>query len=1047
MPKGKRNKIQVLYEAFAGAQRDFSAAPFLFLNDEMDAATTGAILKNLSEKGFAGVVMSAKSGLLVPFASKEYWRKLGGIIEQAGRLSMPVWISDDYNRPGGSCAGALLKERPDFCAKGLSFRVGGRPAADEHVVGLYLVKSGEIHSLSEAPAKKKCLIASTVSLNAQAPSPTGAPRLPGPARGCLDILNPQAVRFYIDTVLQPLQKHLRKYLGSTVVGILMQSPRNQYPFPWTESLPALFRERFGYDLVRCLPALIKDVGDFLRVRADYYSLVSNLSQEYYRSVNRWAQEHGLSCSASVGEEEFIENIPHTQGSPYAPFSEMSIPGTNYGINGTDYLSDTPPSLFENFTPKFASSVARIRKDDRALSSVWEGEGWGVTPLKLKQTIDCGAAFGITKFFPHGVFASISGMRKRDFPPSYYVQLPYWEDIDVLSRYISRICLMMSRGHSRADILVLFPTTSLWVNTLGLGRLKSNGSKIVAGLREMVRVLLSSQRDFDFLYEEVAASRLVRFKEKAVSIGPNSYSTLIIPWATYIPESIFSFIKAAQRNGVKVVFVGRYPTILDKTESTAADIGLTLVKDVNDLPHCLEPESPTQPVIAGERSQKFVHQRRSYAGADIYFFSYLGDEPFAGTFTLPGTGNPEAWDPETGRRYIISDFESMQGAVRFPVTFEPGKSWVYVIHSEYSDALYGLASPPRRKIGEFFFPGRWAVDYQSDNVLRIGKFRLIRSSPTVSFPAIAALWTDDRFGTAAKVIITVVRAFTESAGRILGIRKRIGHRSYTSMEREMRLHFLTARLLGLSLAGLSRYQQIELIKDAARYMGLFLSTPLPPEGAEFEIEANFIAGYIPRRISLVWEETGEPIEIYVNGQLVSGRGKECFLWDRKNRMADLSGIIRWGTNRIGIRSRQPAFPSTIPALHWVEPVVLAGDFYVNMDIITTRKETTRHLLWGKKGTGNYSGTVTYRCAFRVPKQYAGKRAILDLGDVRVTSRVRLNGRDLGARLWPPYRYEVTDSLISEENEIEISVTNTTENLLGTPILSGGVSDPKISFFDS
>jgi len=208
----------------------------------------------------------------------------------------------------------------------------------------------------------------------------------------------------------------------------------------------------------------------------------------------------------------------------------------------------------------------------------------------------------------------------------------------------------------------------------------------------------------------------------------------------------------------------------------------------------------------------------------------------------------------------------------------------------------------------------------------------------------------------------------------------------------------------------------------------------------------MVGQIPRRIFLVWEDTGQPIDIFINGVLVSDRGQACFVWDRQNRRAGLSEIIRWGTNRIGIRSRQPGFPSVFPLNHCVEPVVIAGDFDVNMDIITARKETTRHLSWGRNATGNYSGTVSYKSRFRIPKRFAGKVAILDLGDVRVACHVVLNGHDMGARIWPPYRYDVTDAILDGENEIDISVTNTAENLLGKPMLSGITSDPKIVFFD-
>jgi hypothetical protein len=330
--------------------------------------------------------------------------------------------------------------------------------------------------------------------------------------------------------------------------------------------------------------------------------------------------------------------------------------------------------------------------------------------------------------------------------------------------------------------------------------------------------------------------------------------------------------------------------------------------------------------------------------------------------------------------------------------------------------------------------------------RIDTFRLIRSLPPVSFPPLSSLFRDNRFGTFSKLVIGAVRLFTESIGRVWGTRRNIRYRSYLSIQREIGFYFSAARLMGLSLSGLSRHQQIDLITDAARYMGLFLTTPLPPEGSEFEIEANFIMSDIPDRISLVWEDNGQPIEIYINGILISDRGKPCFLWDRQNMTADLSDIVRWGTNRIGIRSRQPDFPTTIPAVHWLDPVVITGDFDVRLDIISARKESRRQLSWGKRGTGNYSGTIVYTNRFHLPKRFEGKKAFLDLGDVRVASRVVLNGRDLGARLWPPYRYEITDTLTAGENEIEVSVANTAENLLGTPLLSGITTDPKIIFYE-
>ncbi len=1012
----------------------------------MDAAVFDDIFENLSEKGFTKVVLSPRSGLSVPWASEEYWRRLSEIVGRAKARSMRVWICVDYQQPIGPPHVPPSAERPGFCAQGIVFRTAKRPDSSRQVIGTYLTSGRSVTHLPEHPPGKKCLIASVDVLYPPTPIDPDALSVPHGGMGRLDILNSDAVRYYVNTVLEPLRKILKKYFENTIEGILIQSPQNQCPFPWTGSLPDIFKKKFGYDLLGRLPSLISEVGDFVSVRTDYYCLISDLTRDFYHAVGTWARQHNLLFSATIGREGFIETLPHSQGDPYAALSEMSVPATSYRCTGKHYLSDTPPLLMSNFTPKFVSSVSRIGKDDRTLAAVWEGEGWGVTPQLLKRTIDCGVSLGITSFFTHGVFASIVGLRKRDFPPSVYFQLPYWSDAPILADYISRTCLMMSAGHSKADALVLFPRSSLFVNTIGLGRLTSEGNKIIAGLTDLIGRLLSDHRDFDFLYEEALERGLVRCKDGVISIGPNRYSTLIVPRATYMPASTLAFTENAKRNGVNVIFVGEYPAVINKQQTATLGIGITLVKDAADLIHYLRLNIPKQLYILGDNSDKFLHQRRTFHDADIYFFSYLGEERFTGTLALTGTGAPEAWDPEDGRRYGVPEFQVIQRGVCFPVTFEPGRSWIYVIHSERTDALHGLSTPQEHRIGEFFFPERWEIDYRSDNMLRIDNFRLIRSVPPVALPPLNRLTGDDRFSLFTKIIIASVRVLTESIGRVWGIRKKIGYRSFTSMEREMRFYSSAARLARLTVPGQTHYRKVDLIRDAARYMGLFFSTPLPPVGSEFEIEANFIVGTIPRRIFLVWEDTGQPTEIFVNGVLVSNRAQGCFVWDRQNKRASLSDIVRWGTNRIGIRSRQPGFPTVIPAIHCIEPIVLAGDFDVNLDIITARKETTRHLSWGTNATGNYSGTIAYRTRFRLPKRFTGKVSILELGDVRVACRVVLNGHDMGARLWPPYRYDVTDALSSGENEIEISVTNTTENILGKPMLSGIVTDPKIVFYN-
>jgi len=76
--------------------------------------------------------------------------------------------------------------------------------------------------------------------------------------------------------------------------------------------------------------------------------------------------------------------------------------------------------------------------------------------------------------------------------------------------------------------------------------------------------------------------------------------------------------------------------------------------------------------------------------------------------------------------------------------------------------------------------------------------------------------------------------------------------------------------------------------------------------------------------------------------------------------------------------------------------------------------------------SFSGDAVYECHFRSSSEEARKAAWLDLGQVLYASRVELNGRDLGVRLWEPWRYAVRGKVKDGENVLRVTVTNTLAN---------------------
>jgi hypothetical protein len=140
-------------------------------------------------------------------------------------------------------------------------------------------------------------------------------------------------------------------------------------------------------------------------------------------------------------------------------------------------------------------------------------------------------------------------------------------------------------------------------------------------------------------------------------------------------------------------------------------------------------------------------------------------------------------------------------------------------------------------------------------------------------------------------------------------------------------------------------------------------------------------------------------------------------------------------------RQPADTPARSGKNWLDyrPVQeLTGPWTVNFDTkwggprettFTSLIDWTTHR---QDGIKYFSGKATYRKSFtwtapsgtRAP----GQRMFLDLGDVREVAAARLNGHDLGTLWTKPFRADVTETLVSGTNLLEIDVVNLWPNRL-------------------
>jgi hypothetical protein len=115
-----------------------------------------------------------------------------------------------------------------------------------------------------------------------------------------------------------------------------------------------------------------------------------------------------------------------------------------------------------------------------------------------------------------------------------------------------------------------------------------------------------------------------------------------------------------------------------------------------------------------------------------------------------------------------------------------------------------------------------------------------------------------------------------------------------------------------------------------------------------------------------------------------------------------------------------------------PVELASQWQVEFlsggPTLPATFSTTRLSSWADStdpAAQCFSGTAQYTASFEAPATDSAKPALLDLGQVVQSARIRLNGKDYGTLITPPFRV-VVDNLKPAGNRIEVEVTSTSAN---------------------
>jgi len=634
---------------FANPPRAYSSAPFWVWNDLITDDQVSATLKSFADQNIKQVIVHPRPGLMTPYLSADWFRLWKLALDEAERLDMDLWIYDENSYPSGFAGGFVPDAMPEARGRGLALReTTGIPKWKPENVAVYLFREQTHEDVTarlragEALPEARYLEASVVRSQ------------PGAWYGgktYVDLLYPGVTAKFLSVTLDAYKQQVGNQFGRRIPGVFTDEPhlRPAGGIPWTDDLPQAFEKRWGYRLTDYLPALRYPVGDWKRVRHNYFQLLSELFLERWgKPYYEYCVTNRLEFTGHYWEHEW----PNTLSVPdnMAMSAWQQRPGIDILMN--QYSEDTHGQFGNVRAVKELSSVANQLGRTRTLCEAYGAGGWDLRFEDMKRIGDWLYVLGINTLNEHLSYVSLRGARKRDHPQSFSYHEPWWDAYRVSAEYFSRLSLVLTKGQELNPVLVIEPTTTAWMFNVP-GEKSPELEKLGAAFQKLVVALSKEQVEYDIGDEDIMNSMGV-VVGKTLRVGERAYTTIVIPPGTEnLNTKTVELIEEFLTNGGTVLSCSPPPARVEGQASDRAAVfaGKSGWKQVEaDLVPAQLAAAAEGVVIRRTPGDKGIlfHQRRRLADGEFLFLVNTSiDSPAAGTIESRGRGM-ERWIMETGK---------------------------------------------------------------------------------------------------------------------------------------------------------------------------------------------------------------------------------------------------------------------------------------------------------------------------------------------------------------------------------------------------------------
>ncbi|MDF2921315.1 MAG: hypothetical protein K0R57_229 [Paenibacillaceae bacterium] len=997
---------------FFAPPHSFRPTAFWSWNDRLAPEELKRQIDQMEQTGWGGFFMHARAGLKTEYLSEEWMDAVKQAVESARNKGMYAWLYDEDGWPSGSrgCKIPALDEA--FRETHLYLAFNEIPHHREDVQLLRVCRAKKIYGRWARSYRDTSIDYKLGTFEDIEPNEAGdhsgdavdlyfyrwtAPLCNERFRGAsyVNLLNKDATQAFIQSTHELYRKECAPEFGSTIPGIFTDDitvvwdvfRNKKNALPWTGDLPELFSGAYGYSLLEFLPHLYFPLEGYVKVRHDYYRLVSKLFAEHYTKViYDWCSGNKLQSTGHLMADESInlDVMLH--------YAYMHTPAT-------DHLGLKARGLMVN---RRMQSVASQLGKERTICEVFGGAGQNLTFEDQKAVTDWLAVNGANSLTMHLSLYSLRGLRKRDHPPVLSWQQPWWEYNRTIADYQARLCYALSQGTRIVDVVVIDPVESRSACYSPLEHALSD--KITKVVMECQETLLEKHYDYELASEEILA-QYGQAKDGVLHIGRAGYKLVIVPKVVTLRGSTLRLLQDFIGSGGLLLVLDALPRLVDGSPSPQRiEEALSVAKVIPSyrLAETLDggvlPARVRIRLENGEPAGSVLYHLRADGDKLICFLANRDvDNGYAVTVSLDGLWQMRYWDLDNGQVRPL-DSQACDTRTEFAYRFAPGASM-----------LLQLAAIPAEGCGM----------QEAGAGMETGAARADATR--------ADAGKTGAEGGAAKRGVVKTYAAAAKPGSIIPVS---GDWELDLLE----LNALTLDMISCSADG-SPYTPADYC--------LKVKQQLQAAGKPYSLAYTFTAEGWNGEGGFVIMEDPEQYRVSLNGKEIKAIEGEWWK-DPAFRKLPIGGLVQDGENVLELKGEWLGE-------NVAEAVYVIGDFIIRPEehrrfVITPRENPVFIKDLTREGYPFYAGNAAISNKFTL-SPVAGKRYYLQLGQLdAVLAEVEINGNKAGEIWHQPYRLDITSLLVEGVNRVVLKLAGSLHNLLGPHHMDTIPDNPFISPFN-